>query len=137
VISAVDSNVLLDVLTGDPAFGPLSVAVLRRAGAEGGLVACSVVWAEMVAAYGDDREAADALDRMAVELVADDRGVATAAGGAWRAYRRAGGPRLRVLADFLVAAHALSKADRLVTRDRGFYRTHFSELTILDPKEGT
>ena len=42
-----------------------------------------------------------------------------------------------MLADFLIAAHALSKADRLVTRDRGFYRTHFSELSILDPSESS
>ena len=95
MISAVDTNVLLDVLNGDPEFGPGSMAILRRAASEGRLVACAAVWAEVVAAFGDEHDASAALDRMTVELVADDRAVAAAAGSAWRAYRRAGGTRRR------------------------------------------
>jgi len=55
------------------------------------------------------------------------------AAAAWGEYRRRGGPRSRIVSDFLVGAHALEQADRLLTRDRGFYRTAFEDLTILDP----
>ena len=61
------------------------------------------------------------------------RVAATRAGVAWREYRRAGGPRERVIADFLVGAHAVEQADRLLTRDRGFHRLAFAGLVILDP----
>lgn len=43
--------------------------------------------------------------------------------------------RERVVADFLVGAHAMLHADRLLTRDRGFYRKHFARLEILDPSD--
>jgi predicted nucleic acid-binding protein len=61
------------------------------------------------------------------------RVAATRAGAAWREYRRAGGPRERVIADFLVGAHAVEQADRLLTRDRGFHRLAFAGLAIVDP----
>lgn len=40
-----------------------------------------------------------------------------------------------MIADFLVAAHAREHADRLLTRDRGFVRTHFADLSVLDPAD--
>lgn len=62
----------------------------------------------------------------------DERG-SLRAGSAWHEYRRSGGSRERVIADFLIGAHAGQFADRLLTRDRGFYRRYFSELEVLDP----
>ena len=84
MITAVDSNVLLDVLAGDPRHGPASAQALRQAGAEGGLISSTVVWAEVVGAYSDSRGVTDRLDRLGIELVPDDRAVAISAGAGAR-----------------------------------------------------
>ena len=51
MITAVDTNVLIDVLEGDPEFGTNSAAALARACETGTLIACDVVWAEVATAY--------------------------------------------------------------------------------------
>jgi predicted nucleic acid-binding protein len=109
---------------------------LRRCRAEGTLVASELVWAELAAAYPQPDAVVEPMGDLGVGLAAIDIDVALHAGGAWSRYRAAGGPRSRVLPDFLIGAHALLRAERLLTRDRGFIRRYFPDLDVIDPTEG-
>ena len=133
MITAVDTNVLLDVFLADPRYGQASRDALRRCRAEGSLVACEVVWAEVTAAFGNALTAEEAIDGLEITFDALDRATALAAGLSWRGYRSRGGTRRRVLPDLIIGAHAMARAERLLTRDRGFYRSSFAKLRILEP----
>jgi hypothetical protein len=133
LITAVDTNVLVDVFKADPKFGSPSADLLRRCIAEGAIVACEVVWAEAGTVFERDADFAEAMEMLGLGYSPIERDSALAASRAWRRYRSRGGTRQRVAADFLVGAHALMQADRLLTRDRGFYRDYFEKLRLLDP----
>ncbi len=135
MITAVDTNVLLDVFANDAEFGNRSANALRRCIAEGSLIACEIVWAETGASFPDTQAAENALAELRVGYSPLAAATALQAGRAWQEYRKAGGPRERVIADFLIGAHASSLADRLLTRDRGFYRNRFAQLPIIDPSD--
>jgi predicted nucleic acid-binding protein len=129
----VDTSVLLDVLGGDPTHGRRSREALRAAYDGGALLACDVVWAEVRAHFPSDAAFDEALGTLGVTYDPLSALAAADAGVRWAAYRRGGGSRSRVVADFLVAAHALHQADRLLTRDRGFYRGSFRDLEVIEP----
>lgn len=136
MITALDTNVLLDVLGADPEFGEGSAAALRAALDEGRAVACEVVWSEVAGFFPSTSDARAALETLGVHFDPLGLDASLAAGAAWKAYRARGGKRERMIADFLVGAHAAGQADRLLTRDRGFYRTYFGKLAVLDPGRG-
>jgi predicted nucleic acid-binding protein len=133
LITAVDTNVLVDVMSVDAAFGEASARLLRRCVQEGGVIASDVVWAEVAAGFSEVTVLTNALQQLGVEFVPLTRDGAELASAAWRAYRAQGGPRTRIVADFLVGGHASMQADRLLSRDRGFFRRYFSSLIVLDP----
>ena len=128
MITAVDTSVLLDVFLTDDQHGPRSRQWLRTAYDKGAVIACDLVYAELVPAFGDRPVLDRALREIDVTLVPIDTSIAYEAGLRWMSYRRAGGPRTRILSDFLIGAHALAKADTFLTRDRGFYATYFPDL---------
>lgn len=132
MISAVDSSVLLDVLLSDPAHGEQSARLMRDAYDAGGLIVSEIVYAEIASQFDSQKALDSALAHLNIRTICSSRETAFIAGQKWWQYRKAGGTRVRLLADFLIGAHALVHAERLLTRDRGFFRTYFPELTLLE-----
>lgn len=131
MIVAVDTSILLDIFQNDPRFVVVSVAALTAARSRGVLVACPVVWAEVAASFSEAATMRSAMHRLGISFDAFDEGSALLAGEIWRDYRRAGGKRERLLADFFVGAHAMARGGRLLSRDSGFYRRYFRGLIVL------
>jgi len=69
VITAVDTDIFIDILEGDVAFGAASAAALARAARDGALVACEAVWAEVATAYAPDADVANDLRALGLRFL--------------------------------------------------------------------
>jgi predicted nucleic acid-binding protein len=129
--TAVDTSVLLDILVDDKQYAATSEATLARARAEGRLIVCESVVAELRPALQSDDEVSQFLDDLGIEFLPASLESAILAGNTYTEYLKNRGSVRRVLPDFLIAAHARCFADRLLARDRGYYRNYFKDLIIL------
>lgn len=131
---AVDSSVLLDVLAADPHFSEASEASLGQALAVGDVVVCDAVVAELHALLAESEPTMEGLSSLGIRYLPTSEQAAVRAGHMQRRFRERGGRRERVIADFLIGAHALLQCDALVTRDAAFFRDYFKGLKVIEPR---
>jgi predicted nucleic acid-binding protein len=131
MISAIDTNILLDVFLTDKRFAAKSARLLTLGYDKGALIICDIVCAELVAQFGNRRKLDDTLATINVSISSSDLDSAFLAGERRRNYRKSGGKRKRIITDFLIGTHAAMNAERFLTRDRGFYKSYFPEFQIL------
>ena len=129
----VDSNVLLDVLTEDPAWFDWSSKALADAADHGHVAINPLVYAEVSVGFERIEELEQALPADAVLRLPLPWPAAFLAGKCYLAYRRAGGERRSPLPDFYIGAHAAVERMPLLTRDPARYRAYLPRLELIAP----
>jgi predicted nucleic acid-binding protein len=132
-MTLVDTNVLIDVLTRDPAWLDWSIEQLDRQAAQGPLVINEAIYAELSVGFASEEAITDALAEFAVEFHRTPLSGLFLAGKAFRRYRRAGGRRTGVLPDFFIGAFAQVAGLPVLTRDARRYRAYFPEVEVIAP----
>ncbi len=156
MISAVDTNILFDILIPGEPHAKSSKKLLDKHLAGGKLILCEVVFAELAARFPSEQELKLFLADTGMRLVPSNEKSLHIAGMRWAAYARrsrrndfscsecgksftvscphckaAVTRRQIVLSDFLIGAHALIHADCLLSRDLGVYKNNFRDLKIV------
>jgi hypothetical protein len=135
--TAIDSNILSAFWSNEPSAARIEQE-LKDSRAQGSLVVCAPVYVELAA---HPLVSPGFLDKflaetgIAVEFILDEPVWRKAAEGftayAERRRRSGGASPKRLLPDFLIAAHALLRADRLFTLDPTRYQQDFPQLRLV------
>jgi predicted nucleic acid-binding protein len=136
--TAIDTNVIVALWDRDPVLSSAAQSALDTALTHGGLVVGAPVFAELMAASGRSEPFLNSFFKDTAIVVEWNlqEAIWRSAGRAFRQYaarrreKRAPGPR-RILADFLIGAHASEQGYRLLTLDDHIYRAAFPSLALL------
>ena len=133
-MTLVDTNVILDLVTGDNRWARWSLLQLKIAALAGPLAINNIVYAELSVRYDSAEDLDGVLLTLDLRLEAVSRTGLFLAGKAFRRYRSQGGSRTGMLPDFFIGAHAAAKNWPLLTRDAGRYRHYFPIIRLILPE---
>ena len=129
----VDTNVLVDVLENDPDWADWSISQLRAQSQIHPLAINPVIYAELSLTFSTVEALDGTLDKLGLTIMELPRPALFLAGKAFVRYRRAGGKKSNVLADFFIGAHAAVIGCPLLTRDTKRYQRYFPSVKLIAP----
>jgi len=129
----VDTNVLLDVVTRDPAWAEWSKRQLDAAALRDQLAINPVVYAELSAGFTMIEQVETVLGLAGITIIQMSRPALFMAGRVFQEYRKRGGNRAGVLPDFFIGAQAAALSASLITRDASRYRSYFPTIELITP----
>lgn len=135
MITAIDTNILIDILAGTASQIDAAEEAVRKAGRQGQLILPIICYAELAFRFKRRHDLDAFLDTVPATLLPLEPEAAFLAGNFFREYLLRGGGRSRIMADFIVAAQAQIHADRLLTTDKRFYGTSFPKLKAISPAD--
>ncbi len=129
----VDTNVLVDVLEDDPRWADWSIDQLRAQSKIHLLLINPIIYAELSLTFSRVEALDKTIESMGLALKELPRPALFLAGKAFALYRRNGGKKSNVLADFFIGAHAAVLGCPLLTRDAQRYRSYFPSVELITP----
>ncbi|MBI4025128.1 MAG: type II toxin-antitoxin system VapC family toxin [Verrucomicrobia bacterium] len=128
--TAIDASVLWCILKREPTWQRWQNTLQE---AESDLVICEVAFAEISPYFASASDMLQHLEAVGIAFDPIQPEAAFLAGQIFKAYRAEGGPRVHMIADFLIGAHAQEQADELAALDRGYFRRYFPPLRLVVP----
>ncbi len=129
----VDSNILLDVATGDLKWNSWSADALAQCTEHVTLFVHPIIYAEASVGFTTIEALDAALPSNIYQRAALPWDAGFLAGKCFLTYRKRGGVRNTPLPDFYIGAHAAIENLALLTRDAPRYQTYFPKVEILSP----
>jgi len=155
MISAVDTNILLDIIIPNQSFVKSSLEKLESTARKSKIVICEIVYSELASQFHNQTELNSFLSDTHIEIVWSNKESLFLASRLWLKYREQRPEKIycpdcgkqihavcshcgsqinlprRMLNDFIIGSHAITFADLFITRDLGFYKKYFSGIKIL------
>lgn len=123
----------MDVLENDPDWADWSVAQLRAQAQIHRLVINPVIYAELSLTFSTVEALDDTLVALQIPVIDMPKPALFLAGKAFVKYRRQGGTKNNVLADFFIGAHAAVAGFPVLTRDVRRYAGYFPTVALVAP----
>ena len=129
----VDTNVLIDVLEDEPEWADWSIAQLRAQAKVHPLLINPIIYAELSLTFSAVETLDNTIESLGLTVAELPRPALFLAGKAYARYRRQGGKKHNVLADFFIGAHAAVLGCPLLTRDARRYKNYFLSVELITP----
>lgn len=129
----VDTNVLVDVLENDPEWADWSIGQLRAQSQIHRLAINPIIYSELSLTFSTVEALDRAVDDLGLAVIEIPRPALFLAGKAFVRYRRQGGTKQNVLADFFIGAQAAVSRYPILTRDTRRYSSYFTDVKLIAP----
>ena len=129
----VDTNVLIDVLNNEPQWADWSIHQLRVQSKIHVLTINPIIYAELSCTFKKVEDLDEVLQVMELKFNQIPKPALFLAGKAFQRYRRQGGVKSSILADFFIGAHAAVSRLPVLTRDTQRYQTYFPTVKLVSP----